>query len=58
MREREIAELLKFNEEIHIKGETLPQDTMVYRVKVVTVFLYPSQKYLTFDLFLKKMLCV
>ena len=39
-RERDIAEsLTKYNKEIHPRGETLPQEQEVYRVKVVSAFL-------------------
>lgn len=39
-RERDIAEsLTKYNKEIHPRGETLPQEQQVYRVKVVSAFL-------------------
>ena len=39
-RERDIAlALTQYNEEVHTKGETLPEQMQVYRVKVVTAFL-------------------
>lgn len=39
-RERDIADSLrKYNETTHLRGETLPEDQQVYRVKVVTAFL-------------------
>ena len=39
-RERDIAEsLTKYNTEVHPRGETLPQEQQVYRVKVVSAFL-------------------
>ena len=39
-RERDIAQaLVKYNEEVHMKGETLPAEMQVYRVKVLTAFL-------------------
>lgn len=39
-RERDIADSLrKYNETIHLRGETLPEDQQIYRVKVVTAFL-------------------
>ena len=39
-RERTIIEhLRKYNEETHPRGETLPEDHQVYRIKVVTAFL-------------------
>ena len=31
--------LVKYNQEVHTKGETLPIDMQVYRVRVVTTFL-------------------
>ena len=38
--ERDIAQvLLKYNEEVHTRGESLPAEMQVYRVKVVTAFL-------------------
>ena len=38
--ERDIAQaLLKYNEEVHGTGESLPAEMQVYRVKVVTAFL-------------------
>ena len=39
-RERDIADsLTKYNKQIHPRGETLPQQQQVYRVKVVSAFL-------------------
>ena len=39
-REKDIAEALKgFNSQNHLKGETLPENQQVFRVKVVTCFL-------------------
>ena len=39
-RERDIAQaLVKYNEEVHMKGETLPAEMQVYRVKGLTAFL-------------------
>ena len=39
-RERDIADsLTKYNKEFHPRGETLPQQQQVYRVKVVSAFL-------------------
>ena len=39
-REKDIAvALAKHNEEQHLRGETLPEQQQVYRVKVVTAFL-------------------
>ena len=40
LREKRIAEMLvKHNEEQHLRGETLPEEQQVYRIKVVTAFL-------------------
>ena len=48
-RERSIAEgLAAHNQENHLRGETLPADQQVYRVKVVSCFLkagVPLRKY-------------
>ena len=48
-RERSIAEVLAaHNQENHLRGETLPADQQVYRVKVVSCFLkagVPLRKY-------------
>jgi len=39
-REKDLAESLRsYNEEVHLRGETLPQDQQVYRVKVLKAFL-------------------
>lgn len=39
-RERDIADCLKkYNEQVHPRGETLPEQQQVYRIKVVTAFL-------------------
>ena len=38
--EKDIAKvLIKYNEEVHLEGETLPVEQQVYRVKVVCAFL-------------------
>ena len=42
-RERDIAKARqKYNSEVHPSGETLPDSTRVYRVKVVTALQYAS----------------
>ena len=39
-RERDIAESLrKYNQDVHPRGETLPEEQQIYRVKVVSTFL-------------------
>ena len=39
-REKNIADMLvQHNEETHLRGETLPQQQQVYRIKMVTAFL-------------------
>ena len=39
-RERDLAESLqKYNDDVHLRGETLPQAQQVYRVKVLKSFL-------------------
>ena len=38
--EKDIAQaLLKYNEDVHLEGETLPVEQQVYRVKVVRALL-------------------
>ena len=42
-RERDIAaSLRKYNKDVHPRGESLPEEQQVYRVKVVSSFLKPG----------------
>ena len=51
-REQDIAEaLLKYNKEEHPRGETLPQNQQVFRVKVVRTFLKAGVPLSKSDLF-------
>ena len=60
-RERTIVEhLRKYNEETHPRGETLPEDHQVYRIKVVSAFLksgVPLSKVESFKDLLERHLC-
>ena len=59
VRERDITVALrKHGDEVHQKGETLPESQQMYRVKVATAFLHagvPNEKVDCFESFLKRM---